>query len=135
FGLVGIPTQAAYNAAKFAVRGFTEALREELDIAGVPVSATCVHPGGVKTNIARAARIDASIRDIMEDDVEAARAGFERMARTTPGAAARKIVRGVRRNARRVLIGPDAYVVDLVQRVMPARYQVLVGAFSRRLGR
>src|SRR5689334_20267553 len=94
FGLVGIPTQAAYNAAKFAVRGFTEALREELDIAGVPVSATCVHPGGVKTNIARAARIDASIRDVTDEDVEAARAGFERAARTTPRAAARKILRG-----------------------------------------
>ena len=135
FGLVGIPTQAAYNAAKFAVRGFTEALREELDIAGVPVSATCVHPGGVKTNIARAARIDASIRDVTDEDVEAARAGFERAARTTPRAAARKIIRGVRRNARRVLIGPDAYVVDLMQRLMPARYQLLVAAFSRRIGR
>jgi len=135
FGLVGIPTQAAYNAAKFAVRGFTEALREELDIAGVPVSATCVHPGGVKTNIAQMARMDPSIRDVMGGDMDAARAGFDRAARTTPRAAARKILRGVRRNARRVLIGGDAYVVDLMQRLVPARYRLLVAAFSRRIGR
>ena len=135
FGLVGIPTQGAYNAAKFAVRGFTEALREELDIAGVAVSATCVHPGGVKTNIAQMARLDPSIGDVTGGDVDAARAGFERVALTTPRAAARKILRGVRRKARRVLVGGDAYVVDLMQRLMPARYQVLVAAFSRRIGR
>jgi NAD(P)-dependent dehydrogenase (short-subunit alcohol dehydrogenase family) len=135
FGLVGIPTQGAYNAAKFAVRGFTEALRLELDIAGVPVSATCVHPGGVKTNINRAARIDASISDVLGANADVARERFERALVTTAQAAAGKILRGLRRNARRVLIGRDAYLLDLVQRLMPARYQVLVGAFSRRLGR
>ena len=135
FGLVGIPTQGAYNAAKFAVRGFTEALREELDIVGVAVSATCVHPGGVKTNIAQMARLDPSIGDVTGGDMDAARAGFERVALTTPRAAARKILRGVRRKARRVLVGGDAYVVDLMQRLMPARYQLLVAAFSRRMGR
>jgi short-subunit dehydrogenase len=131
FGLISLPTQGAYNA----VRGFTEALREELDVARAPVSATCVHPGGVKTNIAQAARIDASIAGVIGADAEGARASFEKLLLTTPESAARRILNGVRRNARRVLIGRDAYAADLMQRLMPARYQALVGALSRRIAR
>ena len=67
FGLISVPSQSAYNAAKFAVRGFTDALRMEFEIAGSPVSCTTVHPGGVKTNIARNARIDASVADLTGD--------------------------------------------------------------------
>jgi len=135
FGLIGLPTQAAYNATKFAVRGFTEALRQELDLARSPVSATCIHPGGIRTNIARAARIDESAAALIGSDVETSRASFDQLLVTTAESAARKILRGVRRNARRVLIGRDAYAIDLVQRLLPARYQALVEAFVRRFAR
>ncbi len=135
FGLISLPTQCGYNASKFAVRGFTEALRQELDLAGVPVSATSVHPGGIRTNIARVARIDDSVAKLLGQDVETGRARFDQLLVTAPEAAARIILRGVRRNARRVLIGRDARVVDLMQRLLPARYQVLVEAFTRRVAR
>ena len=130
FGLVGIPTQSAYNAAKFAVRGFTEALRIELDIADNGVSATCVHPGGVKTNIARRARRDeaalalAPSRDIDKE--------FDRIARTTPAKAAATILSGVERDARRVLIGTDAYVIDALAKLPVSVYQKLIAAGARR---
>lgn len=130
FGLIGIPTQSAYNAAKFAVRGFTEALRIELDIADNGVSATCVHPGGVKTNIARRARRDeaalalAASRDIDKE--------FDRIARTTPPKAAATILRGVQRDARRVLIGADAYVIDGLAKLPVSVYQKLIAAGARR---
>jgi NAD(P)-dependent dehydrogenase (short-subunit alcohol dehydrogenase family) len=129
FGLIAVPGQGAYNAAKFAVRGFTECLREELELAGSCVSATCVHPGGIKTNIARNARLTerpgAPDRDAMN-------AAFERVARTPADAAAAKILAGVRRNARRVLVGPDAYAVDVLQRLLPTAYQRIVVAGARR---
>jgi len=129
FGLIGIPTQAAYNAAKFAVRGFTECLREELEIERCGVSATCVHPGGIKTHIVRNSRIGPGARpperkDLVEE--------FDRLARTSPEAAARVIVKGVRRDARRVLIGPDAYLIDRVQRWLPTAYQGLLARGARR---
>ena len=92
FGLAGIPSQSAYNSAKFAVRGFTESLRQELEITGAPVSATSVHPGGIKTNIARAARMDDSIRDLgigAADDETVSK--FERAFITSPDKAARII--------------------------------------------
>src|SRR5690606_7102657 len=83
FGLVGIPTQSAYNAAKFAVRGFTESLRMELEIEGSQVSCSCVHPGGIKTNIARNARMN-DVSHITGADAEKSIADFEKMFRTTP---------------------------------------------------
>jgi len=135
FGLVSLPTQSAYNASKFAVRGFTEALRQELDMAGSPVSATCVHPGGIRTNIAQAARIDDSVAGLLGKDAETGRARFATLLVATPERAAQIILRGVRRNARRVLIGRDARAVDLMQRLLPAGYQVLVEAFTRRMAR
>jgi len=133
FGIISVPTQGCYNATKFAVRGFTEALREELDMTGGGVSATCVHPGGIKTNIARAARIDESTMKIVGKDVETARAAFDGFFLTSPEAAARAILRGVRRNARRVLIGADARAIDLMQRLLPTAYQALVTTMTRRL--
>jgi len=135
FGLISLPTQGAYNASKFAVRGFTEALREELDMDGSRVSATCIHPGGIKTNIARAARLNESVGALIGQDAESSRAGFEKLLVTPPESAARRILRGVRRNARRVLIGRDARAVDLMQRLLPAGYQALVEAFTRRMAR
>jgi NAD(P)-dependent dehydrogenase (short-subunit alcohol dehydrogenase family) len=128
FGIFAQPSQSAYNASKFAVRGFTESLRQELDILQSGVSATCVHPGGIKTNIARDARLNASVRDITGADPAQGKADFEKMFITTPETAAQTILRGVRRDARRVLIGPDAKALDLMQRLLPTFYQWLVVA-------
>jgi butyryl-CoA dehydrogenase len=122
FGLVGIPGQSAYNAAKFAVRGFTEALRIELDQERSGVSATTVHPGGIKTNIVRNARFG-------DPDVDRAEAAtrFDKAARTTPDKAAQGILRAVEKNKRRVMIGPDAHVFDLIARLPPGIYQRAIG--------
>jgi NAD(P)-dependent dehydrogenase (short-subunit alcohol dehydrogenase family) len=130
FGIIAVPGQAAYNAAKFAVRGFTECLREELELEGSTVSATCVHPGGIKTNIARAARMPV---ETPGGPTRAERdAAFDQIARTTADAAAAQILRGVRRNARRVLIGADAHAIDLMQRLLPTAYQKVVVGMARR---
>jgi len=132
FGLVGIPSQGTYNATKFAVRGFTEALREELEVTRSSVSATCVHPGGIKTNIARSARMDPSLKHLGVKDLEKTRSSFEKMFRVTAEDAAETILRGVQRNARRVLIGADAHFLDALQRLMPGSYQGIVVAAARR---
>lgn len=130
FGIIGVPTQAAYNAAKFAVRGFTEALREELELDPCGVSCTCVHPGGIRTAIVRNQRVGElgmATRPQAEMVSE-----FDRLARTSPESAARAIVAGIRANKRRVLIGPDAHVIDVVQRLLPTTYQRLVAGTMRR---
>jgi NAD(P)-dependent dehydrogenase (short-subunit alcohol dehydrogenase family) len=124
FGFVGVPTQSAYNAAKFAVRGFTEALREEMLLARHPVAVSCVHPGGIKTNIVRNARS-------ISDDQDKAAKGFERIARTTPEKAALTILRGIERKSARILIGPDAYVIDAIPRVLGSAYQRPLAALAR----
>ncbi|MGH8461902.1 MAG: SDR family NAD(P)-dependent oxidoreductase [Stenotrophobium sp.] len=126
FGLFAQPSQSAYNATKFAVRGFTESLRQELDIARNGVSATCVHPGGIKTNIAKSARTNASMSALTGKDPEKMTADFEKMFRTTADEAARVILAGVRNNDRRVLIGSDARALDILQRLLPTGYQKLV---------
>ena len=128
FGLVSIPMQSAYNAAKFGVRGFSDALRIELEIARSCVSVTTVHPGGVKTNIARNARLSDALAAVDEGGADE----FERMARTTPEQAAEQILRAVARNRRRALIGPDARVFDLVSRLPAAVSQRLLVATGRR---
>lgn len=125
FGIIGIPTQSAYNAAKFAVRGFTESLREELDIEGGRVSATSVHPGGVKTNIARNSRM-GDMGDMGIGDKEDIADMFEKIAMTTPETAAKTILKAVRKNRRRVLVGGDAIMLDTTQRLMPTGYQRLL---------
>jgi NAD(P)-dependent dehydrogenase (short-subunit alcohol dehydrogenase family) len=124
FGIIAVPRQGAYHAAKFAVRGFTECLREELEVEGAPVSATCVHPGGIKTNIARDARVPR--RGPEDPTAEELDARFKQAARHTPQKAAQTILKGVRRNKRRVLIGPEAYAIDWIQRLFPTGYQRLV---------
>lgn len=124
FGLIGIPTQSAYNAAKFAVRGFTEALRMELDIERCGVSATAVHPGGIKTNIAKNARLGASPgQDI---DMEQARRDFEKLFITSPEKAADQIIKAVQLDKRRALIGPDAKAFALLAKLPPGVNQRLV---------
>jgi butyryl-CoA dehydrogenase len=133
FGLISVPSQSAYNSAKFAVRGFTDALRMELDIENCGVSCTTVHPGGVKTNIARNARIDPSATPA--GGADEARDDFDRVARTTPESAARQILLGVTRNRRRILVGPDATAIDLIARLPAGAYQRLVVKGAGRLGR
>ena len=129
FGLVGIPFQSAYCASKFAVRGFTESLRHEL--RGTGVSAATVHPGGVKTNIARNARYHAHpLRPDMSH--EEAVKSFDAMAFTTPDKAAKTIHEGVISGRSRILVGPDAYVFDALARVAPTRYFDVL-AFLERL--
>ncbi|AMY19649.1 SDR family NAD(P)-dependent oxidoreductase [Rhodococcus sp. NPDC003994] len=128
FGLLAIPSQSAYNAAKFAVRGFTEALRQEMLISGKPVRVTCVHPGGIKTAIAR----NATVTD--DHDQRTVAEMFDRkLARTTPEAAARTILTGVQKNKARVLIGADAKALDILVRVAGPHYQDLVAKVTGRI--
>lgn len=126
FGIIAVPGTSAYNASKFAVRGFTETLRQELDVMKCGVSATSVHPGGIQTAIAKSSQINESLKSLGLDPNHAK----DKMAAqfiTTPKKAASVILKGVRKNSRRVLIGPDAGFADLMQRIFPGAYQVLVG--------
>ncbi|MBA4111343.1 MAG: short-chain dehydrogenase [Leptothrix sp. (in: Bacteria)] len=133
-GLMAAPSQAPYNASKFAVRGFTESLRQELDLEACGVSATCVHPGGIRTNIAHTARIDASVTSRCGGDVEDARARFNKaLTGTSAESAALQILRAVERGERRALIGADAKFMDLLVRIAGSWYQPLTVFLSRRL--
>jgi butyryl-CoA dehydrogenase len=127
FGLVGIPSQSAYNAAKFAVRGFTEALRIELDSdRSRTVSCTTVHPGGIKTNIARNGRFDEVTMKGLGQDPDVLIEKAEKAFMTTPEKAAQVILDGVARNKRRVFVGPDAQLFKLISVLPPAVYQNLI---------
>lgn len=131
FGLVSIPSQSAYNASKFGVRGYTDALRMELEIEPCGVSCTTIHPGGIKTNIARNGRTHESmiLTGVVPDEFVAE---FDKLARTTPDKAARQILKAVERNRRRALIGPDAVLFDIVSRLPAGLYQrALVGQARR----
>jgi len=131
FGLLGIPYQSAYCASKFAVRGFTDSLRHEL--RGTGVRAVTVHPGGIKTNIARNARIRKDPFGLGRPATEVA-AQFETALRTSPEKAAAVIHRGVERGKARILIGPDAYLVDALARIAPVRgYGVLAPLVESRM--
>lgn len=118
FGLIAWPTQATYNATKFAVRGFTEGLRHELRETGV--DAVAVHPGGVATSIVRNARFHVDDRGGL--DRTELEGDFDRLARLTSARAAEIIVRGVDRGDVRILVGHDAHFGDILQRVAPRRY-------------
>jgi short-subunit dehydrogenase len=134
FGLMAMPLSGCYNASKFAVRGYTEALRMELELVKAPVSATCVHPGGVRTAIARSARLDPSGAEITAIAPEEARRRFDKLLDATSAqSAARQILRAVQRNRRRVLVGRDARFGDKLVRLLGSWYQPLVMARSRRL--
>ena len=126
FGLFAQPGMSGYNATKFAVRGFTEALRQELDLMRCGVSATTVHPGGIHTNIAQSSRIAKNMVGFLIEDEQQGRDKFEKLFVTTADEAARVILDGVRRNRRRVLIGRDACTADWLARVLPSAYQTLV---------
>jgi NAD(P)-dependent dehydrogenase (short-subunit alcohol dehydrogenase family) len=127
FGLMAVPGQSAYNAAKFAVRGFTEALREEMLLAGHPVRVTCVHPGGIKTAIARNAGAVEG-----QDQRALAELFDKKLARTSADSAAKTIVRAVLGNRPRSVVGLDAKALDLLVRVAGPAYQRIVVAALRR---
>lgn len=120
FGIIAPPGQAAYAAAKFAVRGFSESLRHELSAAGSPVKLSVVHPGGVATAIARNARTGVGVTDNARRAQSIER--FENAAKTTPKDAALRIIRGIENNEPRILIGNDARFMDLLQRFRPGTY-------------
>jgi short-subunit dehydrogenase len=130
FGLLGVPNQSAYCASKFAVRGFTDALRQEL--RGTGVRAVTVHPGGVTTNIARNARIRKDPEGLGRTKEQLAEQ-FEAMTMTSPDKAAAIIHRGVERGKARILVGPDAYLFDALARIAPTRYYDVIARLEPRL--
>jgi NADP-dependent 3-hydroxy acid dehydrogenase YdfG len=129
FGLLGVPYQSAYCASKFAVRGFTDALRQEL--RGTGVHAVTVHPGGVTTNIARNARIRTDPEGLGRTKEQMA-AQFEAMTMTSPDKAAQIIHRGVERGKARILVGPDAYLFDALARIAPTHYYGVIARLRAR---
>lgn len=116
FGLFGVPHQSVYNAAKFGVRGYTEAIAMEMAMHGHPVEVTCVHPGGIRTNIARNARGGPS------QDVHALATVFDKLAMTSPDQAAATILKGIQKGRRRVLVGRDAWAMHIGAQVFGVRY-------------
>jgi len=130
FGLLGIPFQSAYCASKFAVRGFTDSLRQEL--RGTGVRAVTVHPGGITTNIARNGRIrhDPEGRGRTHEQIAAE---FEALTMTSPDKAAEIIVAGVERGKARILVGPDAYFFDAIARIAPTRYYDVLSVLEKRM--
>jgi NADP-dependent 3-hydroxy acid dehydrogenase YdfG len=128
FGLVSMPGQSMYNASKYAVRGMTEAIREEMLIAGHKVGVTAVHPGGIKTAIARNARVSEH-----EDKAATAKLFDEKLARMTPERAAEIIVKGILKNQARVLVGLDAHAIHTFGKLAGSRYQDVVAFGSKRV--
>ena len=128
FGLVSMPGQSMYNASKYAVRGMSEAVREEMLIAGHPVGVTVVHPGGIKTAIARNARVSSR-----EDKERTAKLFDEKLAKMTPERAAEIIVRGILHNRARVLVGLDAHAVHHLAKLTGSRYQDIVARAGKRV--
>lgn len=126
FGLVSMPGQSTYNATKFAVRGFTESVREDMIVARHPVEVTCVHPGGIKTGIARNGRVTAG------EDKSAIAGTFDaKLARMTPERAAEIIVDAVLAGKPRVLVGADAHAIHWIGKLLGARYEDLFARASR----
>ncbi|PXW94916.1 SDR family NAD(P)-dependent oxidoreductase [Mycolicibacterium moriokaense] len=125
FGLMAVPFQGAYCTSKFAVRGFTEALRQEMIIERQPVTVHCVHPGVVKTNFG------ANMRAASAPDKEMAEKLFERSALTTAEKAAHLILRGAGKNRARILIGADGRVAAAMPRLLGAGYIELLARLTR----
>src|SRR5262249_30291534 len=120
FGIIAPPGQTAYCASKFAVRGFSESLRHELQMSGSPVRLSVVHPGAIATNVARNARTRTGITDNARRAESTER--FDRVAKKSPAAAAARIIEGIARTEPRILIGSDARFMDLLQRLRPTTY-------------
>ena len=130
FGLMAVPSQSAYNAAKFAVRGFTEALRMEMTLAGTGVGISCVLPGGVKTNVVRNSRVVGGV-----DHADLVATFDKALATTSAETAAEVILRGVQRDKARILVGRDARAIEAMTRLLGPGYMRVVVAQSRRLAR
>lgn len=125
FGMVAVPGQSAYNAAKFAVRGYTEAIAQEARMEGLPVTVHCVHPGGILTNIARNAQVRGDWVDVQS--------AFDRIAHTSPERCAEVILRGVRRGRARILVGADARLLHGLQQVFGVAGLGLIRRVTSRL--
>ncbi len=125
FGFIAPEEQTAYCASKFAVRGFTESLRHEL--AGTNVTVSAIHPGGIKTNIARNSRVG---KDTPEEWKQQGAKFFDKVARTSPETAAEVIVKGIKDRNPRILIGQDAYAISTISRLFPKRYLRLIERIS-----
>lgn len=126
FGLLSVPRQSAYNAAKFAVRGLTESVRQEMLAAGHPVRVSCVHPGGIRTSIARNSRVAPG-----EDHAALAEFFDRKLARTSADRAAAVILTGMLAGKPRILVGTDAKVLQALVTVLGARYQRVVAGVAR----
>jgi short-subunit dehydrogenase len=133
FGIIAPPGQTAYAAAKFAVRGFSESLRHELQMAASPVRLSVVHPGGVSTNIVRNSRAGTGVTDNARRAQTIER--FDAVARTTPAAAALRIITGIEKNQPRILIGNDARFMDLLQRFRPGTYWAVLARRIAKAGK
>ncbi len=128
YGVIAPPEQSAYSASKFAVRGFSEALRHELQ--GSNIGVTVVHPGGIATSIAEKARIPAGIT---EEEIARRRERYRKLLRLPPEIAGETIVRGIERRQPRILIGSDAKTISLIARLLPVSYWKLMLRLSRDL--
>ena len=136
-GIMAQPEMTHYCTSKFAVRGFTESLRMEMEAAGHPVGVTSVHPGGIKTNIATAALAAARElgMEVTAEHEKRQQTYNEKLLKMSPDKAAQIILDGVKAKRPRVMVGSDAKVVDLFVRALPARYAKGVLAFERRISR
>jgi short-subunit dehydrogenase len=133
FGIIAPPGQTAYAAAKFAVRGFSESLRHELQMAASAVRLSVVHPGGVSTNIVRNSRAGSGVTDNARRAQTIER--FDAVAKTTPAAAALRIITGIEKNQPRILIGNDARFMDLLQRFRPGTYWAVLARRIEKAGK
>ncbi len=122
-GMVSLPTVSAYNASKFAVRGFTESLRQELD--GTSVHVCCVHPGGIDTNIALNSR--GTINNMSREEKAEK---FKKVARTSPEYAAKKITKAIQKRKKRLLIGTDAHLMSTLSRLLPVSYSKILAGLA-----
>ncbi len=127
FGMIAVPRQSSYNAAKFAVRGYTEALRQEMRLKYPNVEVSCVHPGGIATEIARNARVSEG------ENKEELAASFDKLAHTTPQKAASIIVAGIKKNKPRIMVGWDAHVIHFLYRLLGIRYQGLTQLLAKQM--
>ena len=130
FGIIACPAAAPTTRRSSRCAASPRPCAKSSSSRAPCVSATCVHPGGIKTNIARDSRISANMNGFLVKDADSGRADFEKMFITTPRQAANTILKAVKKNQRRVLVGPDATALDLFQRFLPSTYQALT--ISRR---
>lgn len=131
FGLMSMPNQSAYNAAKFAVKGFSDSLRMEMVLQDSGIGVSSVHPGGIKTNIVNSAKFADQVGNDMSN--EQRKSNFnDKLARTTPDQAANIIMAGVNKNKSRILVGTDAKIFDFIQRMLPSSYQKIALAFLKK---